>query len=282
MNIYNANKKYDKYSNNDEISDDGYESPGEINLEITDCIDGTIMTQIYSIPYRPTHCNEKRLICYSTINEEACNYGNNCTYAHNLSEQVIDDDKLYMYQVVLDKKMMDFYSLTNPKTEEIYANLKFLSDICTKCTNKKCTGGYNCRNGACSLSVKMCRNDLLTGGCLNKIIDIDVDKSLCDKLSSNDFEPMQTYKGCINGHHLTLRGLLPYYKYVHQKENYRKNRYRSVRYVDVSQLNKVFNKKDCNIHNIKNNVSDSESTTDEEISSWFQQRNVSDDENSSE
>ena len=258
----------------DENYYDGYESADEINIEVTDCINGKLSTEVYTVPYRPTHCNEKRLICFSILNNEKCCYGNNCTYAHSLCEQIIDEDKKFIYQIILDKNLMNFFSMTNPKTEEIYKNLLFLSHMCENCKSKKCTGGFNCRNGVCDFSLKLCKNDLLTGECLNKVININVDPTIIAKLNFNNFEDNGTYQGCINGHHLTNRGLLPYYKFVHQKESSRKNKYQSVRYIDISPLNKIFkNNYSSGFNNESNYCSDSESSTDEEINSWFQKKN---------
>lgn len=269
-NKYNDGNDDNDYNDNNIDRTDGQDDEqqsDELNFEVTDCVNGNITTQIYTVPFRPSHSNEKRLICFSTLNNEKCCYGNYCTYAHTLAEQVIDDDKKFIYQIILDTKLMDFFSMTNPKTDEIYSNLLFLSQLCVNCKAKKCTGGFNCRNGACDISLKICKNDLLTGECLNKIVDIPVDKSIINKLSYDTFSPDNKYVGCINGHHLTKRGLVPYYKFVHQKENSRKNKYQSVRYIDIAPLGRIF----------RNNIYDSDSeSTDEEINSWFQTK-ISDD-----
>ena len=86
-----------------------------------------------------------------------------------LNEQIIDEDKKFIYQIILDKNLMNFFSMTNPKTNEIYKQLLFFTHVCDNCINNKCTGGYNCRNGVNDISLKLCKNDLLTGECLNKI-----------------------------------------------------------------------------------------------------------------
>lgn len=258
----------------DDLIDENSESDEDIKIEITDYKNGIPYTHIYSVPYKTNFYNEKRLICFSVINNEQCQYGENCTYAHSNVEQKIDSDKKFIYQVILDKKLMNFFSLTNPKTEEIYKNLLFLTHVCNDCFSKKCTGGYNCRNGVCDISLKICKNDLLTGGCSNKLSDIYIDESLLEKLNDNEFESC-TYKGCINGHHLTDRNLLPYYKYVHQKENSKKNKYKSFRYIDINPLNRLF-KTDYYQFNQFNENSD-DSTTDEEDSSWFQKGGYDDD-----
>lgn len=251
-------------------SDDDLEE--EINIELTDYMNGSENTQIYTVPYKPSHCNEKRLICYSIINNEACCYGGNCTYSHSLNDQMIDEDRKFIYQVTLDKNLMNFFSLTNPKTEEIYRNLLPLTNLCENCRNKKCTGGFNCRNGVCDFSLKICRNDLLTGGCLNKIIDIPIDSAIVDKLKSDEFVIDDHYQGCLNGHHLTKRGLVPYYKFVHQKENSRRNKYQSIRYIDLAPYNHItkLNGNNGNVYHLETGCgADTESSTDEELNNWF-------------
>ena len=279
----NIDKQYHYMLDIDENNsiEDEYDSTDEINIELTDYISGNRSTQSYSVPFKQFNCNEKRLICFSVINHDKCCYGNNCTYAHSLEEQIIDDDKKFIYQIILDKKLMNFFSLTNPKTEDIYKNLLFLSYLCDTCKNKKCTGGLNCRNGACIYSLKLCKNDLLTGECLNKITNINIDPSVIDKLKFDNFEPCNSYEGCINGHHLTKRSLLPYYKFVHQKEMTRKNKYQSVRYIDINSLNKIFkNNYGGTYHIDTRDRSDSDSSTDDEISGWFQKKNIKSDSDS--
>ena len=88
------------------------------------------------------------------------------------------------------------------------------------------------------------------------------------KFVHNDFEKCDRYVGCLNGHHLTDRGMIPYYKYVHQQENSKKNRYHSVRYIDIDPLNRIFKSKNYESDfQIEENSDDS--LTDEEINSWF-------------
>ncbi|AYV85011.1 MAG: hypothetical protein Satyrvirus2_22 [Satyrvirus sp.] len=277
---------YDNLDNldNNILLDDGYDSNSEIKLEITDYKNGNKYVHTYSVPYKPTHCNEKRLICYSTINNEGCSYGSKCTYAHSIDEQIIDDERKFIYQIILDKNLMNFFSMTNPKTDDIYKNLLFLSHLCENCANNKCTGGYNCRNGVNVPSLKLCKNDLLTGECLNKLVDINVDPLLVEKIKAENLEMAYPYKGCINGHHLTTRNLVPYYKYIHQKENNKKNKYQSFRYIiDIDSLSKIFKENYDDPYKIDNimdeNDDDSDSSTDEEISNWFQNKNNIDDVN---
>lgn len=272
-------KKYNpiEYKKNamDKINSDEDDSDNEINLEITDNKNGNIYTHIYSVPYTSTHTNQKRLICFSAINNEKCCYGNNCTYAHSLDEQIIDEEKKFVYQIIFDKNLMNFFSITNPKTDEIYKHLLFFTNICGQCLNKKCTGGYNCRNGINDLSFKICKNDLLTGECLNKIINIPINNAIINKIGTNNFELCSEYKGCLNGHHLTLRNLVPYYKYIHMKESSRKYKYQSVRYIDIHPLHRILKKNERSLNTFyKEDLS--ESSTDEEVSGWFQKKEYSD------
>ncbi len=263
----------EKYQISNLINDDSDE---EIKIELTDYKNGIAHFHTYVVPYRSDLHNEKRLICYSVLNCDKCNYGQNCTYAHSYAEQKIDDDKKYIYQIILDNNLMNFFSLTNPKTEEIYKNLLFLTNICDKCLNNRCTGGYNCRNGACNQSLKICKNDLLTGACLNKLLTIQIDQNLINKMQDNVFVPCQNYNGCLNGHHLTDRGIIPYYKFIHQKENSKKNRYQSVRYIDLDPLNRIFRSNYYRQDDNRFDDNSDDSTTDEEISNWFQKKLVID------
>jgi len=270
------------YEDENDNYDDGYDSHDEIKFEIIDYDNGQEYTQIYEVPYKPPHSNEKRLICFSIINDEKCDYDKCCTYAHSLEEQMIDSDKKFIYQILLDKNLMNFYSLSNPKTDDLYQQLLFMTHLCKNCNNSKCTGGYNCRHGVNTASLKICRNDLLTGQCSNNIINISVPKGIIEKIKTSEnsspddlFSSMEQYKGCINGHHLSERQLLPYYKYVHKKENSTKNQYQSVRYIDFNPLPGSFTSDNtyCNsnyntmYYNNNNNMDETSSiSTDEEIS----------------
>ena len=168
----------EKYNLDNLIND----SDEEINIELTDYHNGTEHTHTFPVPFNYNYHNEKRLICFSVINNDQCHYGLNCTYAHSKNEQKVDDDKKYIYQIILDKKLMNFFSMTNPKTEEIYKNLLFLTQICEKCINNKCTGGYNCRNGVCDTAIKICKNDLLTGDMFEQKYKHYMDDNLCGKI----------------------------------------------------------------------------------------------------
>lgn len=227
-------------------NEEGYDSNDEIVLESNN--------ENYKISCCPTHSNKKRLLCHSTINNEECPYKNFCTYAHTLNEQNIDSDKKIIYQMILDKNLAQYINDTN--IFDIYKNLLHNIKICDTCIDKKCTGGYNCRNGIFCESLKICRNDLLTGNCLNKIISISIDKHILEKI--NNIELLETYEGCINGHHLSIRGLLPYYKILNDIEKANNN-----------EKVKAYIEKNQDYSSLDTFINESETSSDEEINSWL-------------
>jgi hypothetical protein len=256
-------------NNNDTNNSNGYDSARYIIIEN---INQNSDTQVYSIPYRPTHSNEKRLICFSIINNDKCAYGKTCTYAHSIEEQVIDKERKYMYQLILDRNLMNFYSLSNSKIDDIYKQLLFFTYICNKCSKKKCTGGFNCRNGVCDIFLKLCKNDLLTGECLNKIVEIEINNIVLKKLCSDDFEPETRYLGCINGHHLTQRNFLPYHKYMYCKEYNINNQYKFNSCIDAGSLENLYSN-DNLYYNCFFQTPNYDSSTDDEVDSWFMDNN---------
>lgn len=185
----------------------------------------------------------KRLICYSLINKEACRYGDDCTYAHTLEEQTVDTEKMFIYQVLLDKNLMCFFSVTNPKTEEIYQELIFLTKLCKNCLSDRCTGGYNCRHGAHTACLKICRCDLFTGQCENSVKKIHVPNEIITKIkdaadtNNSEFSVPEYYLGCNNGHHLSSRNIVPYLKYHHQMEQMSRFPYQSDTHSDLIDFN---------------------------------------------
>ncbi|MEM0354118.1 MAG: hypothetical protein QXW79_00915 [Thermoplasmata archaeon] len=248
----------------DKEIDDGYDSCSEIKIDLIEHKYGKSCTQVISIPFRPVHCNEKRLICLSIINNKICNYGEQCTYAHSLEEQIIDSERSFIYKIILDRDLMKINNFSDLEMEETYKYLLVATRLCEKCRNNRCTGGYNCRYGVNTPYLKICRNDLLTGECINKVIDINIPEDIIRKICSphNDVTYLPSYKGCINGHHLSERKLVPYYKYVHQKKNLGKYIYQFSRPTvhPIEVLDKV------------------EEFSDEEIDSWFRKDDSSDSE----
>uniref|UniRef100_A0A6C0LQX8 C3H1-type domain-containing protein n=1 Tax=viral metagenome TaxID=1070528 RepID=A0A6C0LQX8_9ZZZZ len=200
---------------------------------------------------------EKRLICFSYLNGDKCQYNKTCTYAHGKEEQIIDSEKKYIYKIILSKNPTE---IIENVSENIYKQLMTLTSLCDRCKNKRCTGGYNCRNGSCDFSLKLCKNDLLTGQCINKILEIKVDSVIFSKI--NDITSPNIYNGCLNGHHITERGLIPYCKHIYQKDNSKKSTYRSVRLVDFNQMNRF-------IRDDYSDVYDSSDSSDDELENLF-------------
>lgn len=193
---------------------------------------------MYSIINKSYH--NKRLICYSTFNNEKCNYGIGCIYAHNYEEQYIDTDKKQLYKIIFDNDLSSYQS------EDFYKSLFFLTINCDKCFEHKCSGGYNCKNGAPTNFLRICKNDLLTGECLNKIKEIENDDILLNKLKITK----KKYLGCLNGHHLTNSNLIPYYTFLSNNNNCEKNRIETIKYIEQNE----------------------NSSTDDEINDWFQKK----------
>jgi len=261
----------------------------EIKLEIVNYDKGKEHSKTYTVPHNIVYPTRKRLLCFSVINGEYCNYGSHCTFAHTLAEQKIDIEMLYIYQIILDKDLMHFFSLSNPKTDEIYKRLLFFAHVCPKCVDFKCMGGYNCKYGTHAPCLKICKNDLLTGQCINKLIDISVDQSILDKIksinypankdASNTFSLPSTYVGCMNGHHLSERNLIPYYTYINKKDISKKTIYQSVRYIDIDHVYKLLknNNSNRNYINSMNKSSETSESTDDEINQWFKHDSYSSD-----
>lgn len=261
-NDYDTDENDDSGSAYDNSDGEQNDSDNDIKLEITEYTTGKERIHTYDVSCGSIYSNKKRLLCFSVINGKYCNYGNHCTFAHTLSEQVINIEKFYIYQIILDKNLMNFFSLTNPKTDEIYKQLLFFTHICSKCISSKCMGGYNCKFGTHSPCLKICKNDLLTGECINKPLNISVDESVLNKIDIPT-KPI-VYGGCINGHHLTKRNLIPYYKYVNQKELSKKTTYQSVRHINLDRMRALLET------NTKKPVCEKSSeSTDDEINQWF-------------
>lgn len=247
--------------NNNQMN--GYDSDNEIDFVIES--NNQLVKEIYKIPYRPTFCSKKRLICYSVVNNTDCTHGDNCTYAHSLDDQKIDTDRLDCYQIILSK---DLTNLPSNIIDNIYRSLLFATSVCDLCIKNKCTGGYNCRNGVCYVSMKVCKSNLLSGDCMNIETTKQIPINIIDKITSDSFKLADNYIGCVNGHHLTTRGLIPFCQYTQQQEASRKNYYQSVRQIQFNTINCINSINTASINTL-NQDSDSESTTDEEVNSWF-------------
>jgi hypothetical protein len=264
-NSYGKLKKDDNFFDNL----DSESSEDDIGLEITEYFpSGEERTHVCNVSSYLPYPNRKRLLCFSVIKGDACTYGDRCTFAHTLNEQIINIDKIYIYQIILDNNLMNFYSLTNPKTDDIYHQLLFYTHVCPKCISRVCMGGYNCKYGTHTPHLKICKNDLLTGECINKTIDIDVDEGIFEKIT--DIQKSEKYVGCINGHHLSSRNMVPYYTYVSKKEASNKTTYQSVRYIDINHINRLLRQGSWKNNNY--NKDGSSDSTDDDFNEWFKEK----------
>ncbi len=128
--------------------------------------------------------NHKKILCQNIIDDGYCKHDKECLYAHNLEEQNIDQYRKKAFDIINSHNLSNI-NLNDSKNKLVYKNLLILTNLCSKCIDGKCTGGYNCKYGVCKKELQICRNDLIYGNCF----DIE-----CDKM------------------HLTYKGLQPYRK----------------------------------------------------------------------
>jgi hypothetical protein len=140
-----------------------------------------LLNKINNMTIKSDQKNLKKILCSNIISKNICSYGNNCLYAHSLSEQNIDDVRKIGYDIVTSTTDLSNIDLQN--NTYIYNLLLFFTNICESCIKKKCTGGYNCKFGVCLKKYCICISDLNYGNC----------KFKCDLI------------------HLSKRGLTPYY-----------------------------------------------------------------------
>lgn len=125
--------------------------------------------------------NTKVILCCNIIFRGHCDYESRCNYAHSLDEQMIDPIRKQAYDILKSTEPLHNIVLK----DDLYNTMKELTQICPKCANNKCLGGYNCKMGAINEKYCVCSMDLNLGNCLDKN---------CKKI------------------HLTQRGFLPVLK----------------------------------------------------------------------
>lgn len=124
--------------------------------------------------------NYKKILCKNINNIGRCIYNNKCLYAHSLEEQNIEPIRSIAYNMI--KKKDDLSHVDLSKSKHLYNHLQALSKLCQHCDEGTCTGGYNCKHGACDKIYVICQTDLNKGTC----------EGACGKI------------------HLTTKGLVPY------------------------------------------------------------------------
>lgn len=172
--------------------------------------------------------NYKKILCCNILNEKKCSYGDKCLFAHNLNEQIIDDNKKKIINMIKYEEDLSYLNIC--QDNDFYRELLIFTNECKKCIDKKCSGGYNCKNGVLTDELKICKKDLITGRCCNETKN----------------------KYCINGIHLTEKNLIPYnlQLYMYPNMNFLMFKMENSKYYDM-----IFNKKihldDKNVMNIK-------------------------------
>lgn len=142
---------------------------------------------------RPDHerqQNYKTIRCLNMLANGSCTYGGKCKYAHSLEEQNIVGPRRMALDVILKQK--DLSNIDISSNKKLYGQLKCMTVLCQKCIDSECTGGYNCKHGACNPKCVVCLEDMNKGTCK---------QNKCDKI------------------HLTDRGLIPYgIRITHESE----------------------------------------------------------------
>ncbi len=136
-------------------------------------------------PDQPSYSrgNVKQMLCKNILGGKKCSF-KTCSYAHALSEQIINNDRKEFIRILNDTSM----SLQNI---DLNSNKSFLETalaytrLCNNCKVNNCVGGYNCNFGAPVERLVICMVDFYTGTC-------DQSNTDCTKI------------------HLTERNLIPY------------------------------------------------------------------------
>lgn len=146
----------------------------------------------------------KKMLCNNIIKNNKCCYQSKCMYAHSLEEQKIDGIRKKAYEII--KSNYDLSHIDLQSNQLLYDALMCLTNVCAKCSNSSCPGGYNCKYGAINENYKICLSDLTTGECasqcnfihltkrglkpFNKININNIEIHDYDSSSSSDLESM--------------------------------------------------------------------------------------------
>lgn len=173
---------------------------------------------------------QKKILCQNMIKYKYCSYGDNCVYAHSLSEQNINYHRNIIYKLLSNNESLDKLDLI--KDKKLYETLLQLTQVCEGCQNGICLGGYNCKNGAINKKYVICYHDLLNGNCEKK--------SNCLKI------------------HLTDRGLIPYEKQCQKFLNKNILNLENSKLFAFSKKENILNEEEININTeLINNIMDS-------------------------
>ncbi len=112
--------------------------------------------------------NHKKILCNNYINNNTCQHGLKCSYAHNLEEQNIDAYRQKTLDILNSNDDLSYIDFTQFQYKILMKDLLTYTKLCDNCINKKCTGGYNCKYGTCLQKYLICYDDLNYNYCTTK------------------------------------------------------------------------------------------------------------------
>lgn len=136
--------------------------------------------------------NTKRLLCYNMVTKNCCVYKNKCIFAHSIKEQIKDNNKLVIHDIIKNKQ--DLCDIDTVNDSKLFSELLIFTKDCKKCLINKCSGGFNCKYGIYDNDTKICYSDLIYGKCSLK--------------TYNSIIP--NVNRCNNGIHLTDKNFIPH------------------------------------------------------------------------
>jgi hypothetical protein len=143
--------------------------------------------------------NFKKILCKNIIGSNGsytCTYGTKCEYAHKLEEQTIDHKRKHAYEILENNE--DLSNIDLREDHSLYRSLLELSSLCTQCDRNECTGGYNCKFGACMKKYHICQKDLNYGNC----------STTCDKIHLSKRGLRSFYSGFVKQSNQNIQGTL--------------------------------------------------------------------------
>lgn len=108
---------------------------------------------------------KKELLCINMQKNNVCQYQNICSYAHSLKEQHITNIRKIIYDIINKKEKLNIDLLCN---HDVLTNLVQMTNICKRCQQKKCSGGYNCKYGVIDDKYLICYENLVISNCIDK------------------------------------------------------------------------------------------------------------------
>jgi hypothetical protein len=89
-------------------------------------------------------------------------------YAHNIDEQNIDPNRKKILNIINSSDDLSNLDLNSSNNKFLLKDLLVYTRLCDNCKKKRCTGGYNCKFGACMEEHLICYDNLNYDNCKNK------------------------------------------------------------------------------------------------------------------